>query len=260
MISYQLYSSRNFFPVENTLSLIRKHGCTECEGVAFFIITEDADETTKNIHALKQHLDANTLTMPTIHIMVDHLQLYPDALLQCADVLGCHTFIVAYVMEQHRPSTATGWQDFAKQVKSHARPLTDKGLQIGWHNHDFEYAPVDGSYPMAEMLKAYPEMLWEADVAWMHVAKVDPIVEIQKYADRLCAVHVKDIAPEGQNKDQDGWCNVGEGVLDWYEILTAVRKHTTVKHFILEHDNPASDTEFASVSIPYLKNTLKKIG
>ena len=50
------------------------------------------------------------------------------------------------------------------------------------------------------------------------------------------AVHAKDLAPEGQAVDEDGWTILGQGLLPWAELATAVRAHTEL--IVFEHDNP----------------------
>lgn len=259
-ISYQLYSSREFYPVENSLKLIGENGCQEAEGVAGFIIKDDPADTDKALSDLKSALDANGLTMPTMHIMIDQLKSSPEQLIKCAKVLGCHTLAIAYLEEESRPTTASGWKDFATNLKPYAKPLLDSGISLAWHNHDFEFMPIDGSYPMAEILAGFPELKFEMDVAWVVVANVDPIAEIKKFSNRLIALHIKDKAPEGQNQDQDGWCNVGEGIVPWAEILQESKNHSNIKHFVLEHDNPKSDAEFVSVSVPNVQRLLANAG
>ena len=70
-----------------------------------------------------------------------------------------------------------------------------------------------------------PELEWEMDVAWVIRGGADPLAWIEKYKDRITAAHVKDIAPAGENTDEDGWADVGHGTVDWKAIMAALRKH-----------------------------------
>ena len=76
---------------------------------------------------------------------------------------------------------------------------------------------------------------------------------VEKYGSRITAAHVKDIAPAGQNADEDGWADLGSGVLDW-PALTAALQAKGVDLFIMEHDNPSDMTRFASNSILAFKS------
>ena len=65
---------------------------------------------------------------------------------------------------------------------------------------------------------------------------------------RLTAVHLKDIAPSGENADEDGWADLGHGTVDW-KALKAALAGTKVRYFVMEHDNPKDAERFASRSI-----------
>ncbi len=93
-----------------------------------------------------------------------------------------------------------------------------------------------------------PELTWEADVAWIIRGGADPLEWIERHGSRISAVHVKDIAPEGECADEDGWADLGHGTVDWQGICRAL-KSTPVRLFIMEHDKPSDDHRFARRSI-----------
>lgn len=259
-ISYQLYSSRHFGPITETMKMISEHGCKEAEGVAGFIVKDDPAETDKALAELKNALDANGMTMPTLHTGVDLLKDHVDTLIKCGKTLGCNTIIVAYLEPNQRPTTADGWRQYAADLKPYAQPLFDAGFDVGWHNHDWEFTPLEGTCAMEQIMLGFPELKLEMDIAWVAEAGVDPLDALKQFSDKVFVLHVKDKAPAGQNEDQDGWCNVGEGVIKWADILAEAKKYPNIKHFILEHDLPKSDVEFASVSAANLRKLLTGAG
>jgi len=76
----------------------------------------------------------------------------------------------------------------------------------------------------------------------------DPLGWISEYGNRLCAVHLKDIALHGKNADEDGWADVGHGIIDWPKMYQSLEK-TPASWFILEHDNPNDLDRFARRSM-----------
>ncbi len=76
------------------------------------------------------------------------------------------------------------------------------------------------------------------DIAWIVRGGGDPFDWIKRYASRITAVHVKDIAPPGKNADEDGWADVGHGTIDWAKLIAELRKSGDDEMFIMEHDNP----------------------
>jgi sugar phosphate isomerase/epimerase len=94
------------------------------------------------------------------------------------------------------------------------------------------------------MLEEALDMLWEADLAWIVRGGADPVAEVKRYAGRIEAVHVKDIAPAGHCTDEDGWADPGHGVLDWSTLVPVLRE-IGVTLFVAEHDKPNDVMRFA---------------
>jgi len=99
------------------------------------------------------------------------------------------------------------------------------------------------------ILKGAGNIVWQCDVAWLVKARQDPISWIERYADRIASVHLKDIAAKGECVDEGGWADLGQGTLEWKTILSAIRQKTRCDSFVLEHDNPSDVMRFATRSI-----------
>ena len=103
--------------------------------------------------------------------------------------------------------------------------LPVQGIHLGYHNHNWELQPKDGATTALELLFAEAEgspLTWQADVAWLVRGGAEPETWLRRYSDRLVSAHVKDIAPPGTKLDEDGWADVGAGVLDWQNLWHAV--------------------------------------
>jgi sugar phosphate isomerase/epimerase len=116
--------------------------------------------------------------------------------------------------------------------------------------------PKDGTKTALELIFEAAEgspLAWQVDVAWLVRGNVDPKEWISRYRSRITAAHVKDIAPPGQNEDQDGWTDVGSGVLDWRDLWRVCRE-AGAEWMVVEHDKPADPAETARASFAFLKN------
>jgi sugar phosphate isomerase/epimerase len=247
MFSYQLYSSRNFPPMSKTFEMVAKAGYTSVEGYGALYADDAAVEATK------AGLAATGLTMPTGHFGLGQLETDVEKVLGIARSLKMERLYCPYVMPDDRPTDAAGWTAFGARLQAASAPYRAAGYGFGWHNHDFEFkALADGSLPQDRIFEGGPDLEWEMDVAWVIKGGADPLEWIQKYKDRITAAHVKDIAPEGQNADEDGWADVGHGTVDW-KTLTAALRAIDVRHFVMEHDNPKDDARFAMRSIASAK-------
>lgn len=238
-VGYQLYSSRKFGPLHATLRMVAQAGYERVEGFGELLASDQ----------LASGLGEFGLTMPSAHVSLDAIRTTPRALITAAARLGIQQVYVSYLAEDHRPTTSAGWDALGRQFARACQPLLEAGLEIGWHNHDFEFRPCDdGRMPIACLLNADPRLRLELDVAWVIKAGCNPVPWIEHLGDRLAAVHVKDIAPSGACEGEDGWADVGHGTIDWRMLAAAIRR-VSAPYWIMEHDNPSDDRRFARRSL-----------
>ena len=146
-------------------------------------------------------------------------------------------------------TAAAAWIALAKRLEEACKKVNDAGLRFGWHNHHWEFMPLPGGEIAMELILEHaPSIDWEADIAWIVRGNADPIAWINAHANRITTAHVKDIAPEGECADEDGWADVGHGTMDWSAIMSALRA-ADVDLFVMEHDKPSDATRFAHRSI-----------
>ena len=236
-ISYQLYSSRNFSPLPDTLRMLADAGYGAVEGWGgMFADLSDAAP-------LKDALDAAGLTMTSAHIGLDTAAREADRLIPILRDLGTESVFVPAVPPEERSHNAEGWETLGRRLLEASKPYRHAGMNFGWHNHDFEFADLSVAEKPLELI-LQEGLDWEIDVAWVVKGGEEPMAWIDRYADRIRAVHVKDIAPEGEKADEDGWADPGTGTMDW-AALAARLSQLDVAHWVMEHDNPSDDARFA---------------
>jgi len=248
-VSFQLYSARNYPPLSDTLALLGSLGYKEVEGFGGIYASLDAD----GVKALKADLDANGLKMTTGHFGIDQLENEPQRVIQLAKTLGMDSIYAPFLMPEDRPTDPEGWKAFGIRLEQASKPFKDAGFEFGWHNHDFEFVKFDnGTLPHDIIFDNAPSLSWEMDVAWVVRGGADPKEFLDAYADRISSIHVKDIAPSGENTDEGGWADVGYGTVDWKGLWSAC-KATKTRHFVVEHDNPSDLVRCATRSIETIK-------
>ncbi|TFL16313.1 sugar phosphate isomerase/epimerase family protein [Jannaschia formosa] len=241
MISYQLYSSRNFGAPADAVRRVAELGYPAVEGYGALF----ADAAARD--ALAAALSETGTAMPTAHVGLATLEAEPDLAATLAG-MGVEAVYIPHVAPSERPSDPDGWRAFADRVALAGEGLRAQGVRVGWHNHDFEFAPLpDGSVPMDHMLAA--ELDWQFDLAWAVRAGADPMGWIERHGDRITAVHVKDIAPAGEKADEDGWADPGTGRMGWNALVPALSRAGAVRHWVMEHDNPSDDMRFARAGL-----------
>ncbi|MEM8730732.1 MAG: sugar phosphate isomerase/epimerase [Pseudomonadota bacterium] len=245
-VSYQLYSARDAGPWADTFKTLAGAGYTQVEGFAGVY----ADPA-----ATKAQLDALGLSMPSGHFFpISAFEEGWDSSLATARTLGMERLFCPAPEDVFRNGTdAAAWIDLAKRLEAAGQKVRDAGLRFGWHNHHWEFMPLPGGeIAMDLILEHAPSIEWEMDVAWVVRGSSDPLTWIETFGDRISTAHVKDIAPEGECADEDGWADVGQGTLDWAGLTAALRK-AGVDLFVMEHDKPSDATRFAERSIAAFK-------
>ncbi len=238
-LSYQLYSSRNW-PLADTLRLLSEIGYAEVEGYGG--VYEDVAGT-------KALLDETGLRMTSGHFAVADLEADPEGCIALAKALGIARIYAPYLTEEERPGDVAGWEGFAARLAEVRTPVEAAGLTFGWHNHDFELVDLGGGRRPLNII-ADAGLNLELDLGWVQVAGLDLVATIEQFAPRITSVHIKDQAPAGQNTDQDGWSDVGAGVIDWAAVHRALSA-AGVSHYVIEHDNPADHASFARNSFAF---------
>ncbi len=128
------------------------------------------------------------------------------------------------------------------------------GLQLVYHNHDWEFKKVGDSTPYDVFLSQIPSDLlkMELDLAWATKAGADPVALFEKNPGRFPLWHVKDL-----DKDMETVKPVGEGIIDFKRIFKSA-KTAGLKYPFIEHDMPADAFDSLTKSKVYLKKNILK--
>jgi sugar phosphate isomerase/epimerase len=144
---------------------------------------------------------------------------------------------------------ATLFNKFGKQV-------SDAGMTFGYHNHSAEFKVFEGKtyFDWLYELTDKQHVKIELDVGWAAVAGVDPIAILDKYKDRVIALHVKDVAKRTSADHDPASVALGEGTVDWKKVLSTAKANGT-KAFFYEQEEPFTRPILDSVKISgdYLK-------
>jgi sugar phosphate isomerase/epimerase len=240
-IGLQLYTVRDLMKkdVEGTLAAVAGAGYTEVEFAGYF------DKTPAEIRAM---LDRHGLTAPSVHTG----DIAPDAwakALDAAHVVG-HEYIVVPWIPEERRKTLDDWKAVAADFNRVAATAKAAGLQFAYHNHDFEFPLVEGRVPYDVLLaETDPKLVQlEIDLYWITKGGQDPLAYFARWPGRVPLVHVKDSLGAPDNKMVD----VGAGKIDWKRIF-ARSAQAGIKHYFVEHDQPADPIASITASCAYLK-------
>ncbi|ADI14028.1 sugar phosphate isomerase/epimerase family protein [Truepera radiovictrix] len=245
-LAVQLYTLRNLeLPLEEVLKEVAAAGYAGVETVG----TQGADAET-----LRRALEASGLVVASSHVALAELERDLKGVLAFQKAVGNDTVVVPYVGPGERAEDAGAWRAFGARLGALGERCRDKGVTLLYHNHDFEMALLDGKTALEHLLDGAPEgtLGIELDLAWVVRGGRDPLQLLETFSGKLTRVHVKDVAPAGENEDEDGWADVGYGTLDWQSLLSAAEA-AGAAWFVVEHDAPKDPLGSIRRSAAYLK-------
>lgn len=255
-IGVQLYSvrwqmKRNF---EATLAKVAAIGYEEVEFAGYFH---------RSPQDVRVAIDRVGLTSPAGHVDWDVLapEKWP-AQIDFAKIIGQDYIVCPWIPEKIRKQP-DGWKRAADVFNRAGEASKKSGVQFAYHNHWFEFLPVNGKLPYDFLLEnCDPDLVkMELDLCWITVGGGDPLKYFDKYPGRFPLVHLKDVkslpkvsASGKQNfgSSMKEMTEVGSGILDWKRILANSEK-AGIKHYIVEHDKPAHPFESIRTSYQYLR-------
>jgi sugar phosphate isomerase/epimerase len=167
----------------------------------------------------------------------------------------------AYLQRVGAGLTADDWKMNADFLNEKAKGLKAGGIRLGYHNHNFEFAPV-GSTTGLEILLANTDpalVTFEMDIGWVAAAGADPLALLKRHKGRFSLMHIKDIKADTKPNFafQMDPAEIGAGKLAWKTLLPAAYAEG-VRNFYVEQEPPFTRPriEAAKISHDYLASVV----
>jgi sugar phosphate isomerase/epimerase len=256
-VGLQLYTVRDLMKddFDGTIAKVAKIGYKEVEFAGYF------GRTGAQVRAV---CDKNGLDPISTHVQYDELDDKFPSVVETSKTIGLKYIVCPWIPEELRKSPDI-WKQAAEKFNRCGEASKKAGMQFAYHNHWFEFLPVDGKLPYDSLLKECDGNLvkMELDLCWITAAGGDPVKYFNAYPGRFPLVHVKDLktmpkitSGGAQNYgDTVDLTEVGSGVIDWKKIL-GHSENAGIKHYIVEHDHPKQPFDSIAKSYGYL-NTLR---
>ena len=141
-----------------------------------------------------------------------------------------------------------GIKSICDSLNEGATVAKTNGFELGYHNHWFEYEPLEKRIPIDVMLEQLdPDVFLEVDTYWVQTGGQDPVEVIRRLGSRAPLLHIKD----GPCQIEAPMTALGEGVVDIPGVVAAGDGAT--EWLIVEIDRCATDMlEAVNKSYKYL--------
>lgn len=196
--------------------------------------------------AICQQTRALELRVAAVHADWQLLRTDPAAAIAETRALCSDALILAWLPEDQRQTLAQ-WREWVEQLNLIADLAEREGVRIAYHAHDFEFAEIDGIRPIDLLMDELdPRIGFELDTYWLAHAGEDPLRFLQRHADRVTHLHLKDMAGDGSMAD------VGEGTLPLTQIIIQAQQQG-VRHFLVERDDASDPWASLAASLDSLR-------
>lgn len=218
-----------------------------------------ADIGYKEVEILQSQLDTLPPLLSKLGLKIVSLHLDSALILGGGDASASLTDVLAktrdagagFVVMPYVPNERRGGLDvyraLAQKLNETGQAAKDAGLRLCYHNHAFEFEPMEDSTPLETLMtNSDPSLVaLEVDVFWVSVAGHDPAAMLRQYSGRAPLVHLKDKASSAPQQFKEGlppedYKEVGNGTLDFAAILRACEE-TGVEHYFVEQDQTPGD-------------------
>ena len=260
-LGLQLYSVREAMnsDFEGTLKTVSEIGYKYVEFAGYF---------GKSAEEIKALLDKYGLVCESVH---QTLSANDDAKMQeeieFLKKIGVKYVFIPWYKVENLAGNPT-WDTTVFEFKKMAKALKANGMQLGYHNHDFEFARHDGKFLHDHIFDEIgrDNIIPEFDTCWVRYAGLDPAAKIREFSGYVPVVHLKDftckqlaagpvydlIGAESVLKEDNGFKfrPVGQGMQNFDEILAACDDSGT-DTVIVEQDSCYEEGEISAVKASY---------
>ena len=136
--------------------------------------------------------------------------------------------------------------------------LKENGLIFCYHNHGIEFRIYEDGTLFDYLIKnTNPEYVsFEMDILWVVHPGADPVELLNKYPERFCLMHLKDlkkgiIGDFSGRTPRENDVILGTGQIDIPAVLEAAQK-TNIEYYYIEDENPEVINR-VPVSLEYIK-------
>src|SRR6266705_2943272 len=263
-IGVQLYTVRSEIAkdFEGSLAKVASIGYKEVELAGFKMKDGKVSYFDRSPQEMRSALDRHSLTAPSTHVDYKALSENFPKVIEASKIIG-HQYIVNPWIDDDVRKQPDGFKRATETFNRAGKASKQAGMHFAYHNHWFEYLPVNGKLPYDILLEECdPDLVkMELDLCWITLGGQDPVKYFDRYPGRFPLVHVKDltsvppITAAGEQNFGDSMkemTEVGSGVIDWKRIFAHSEK-AGIKHYFVEHDNPKAPFDSIRTSYQYLE-------
>jgi len=191
---------------------------------------------------LRAKIIAAGLGCESCHFGFTELKDHFDDRLAWAQGMGLKQMIIS-TFWMPKDAKMADWMHAVDDANKIGERTHKAGIQLGFHNHDFEFQKIDGELIYDKLMSEFDpklvKMQFQVSVIKSGYQAAD---YFERYPGRFLSIHLQDWSPEKKKE-----VALGQGIVDWKRLWTAARKSGAKNYFV------EVDREDLQASVQFLK-------
>jgi len=191
-----------------------------------------------------------------------------DSVIEDANKFGLKHLVMPYLFPEER-GDIDHYKRIADQLNITAEKCKQAGIQLNYHNHQYEFKPIEGVLPFDILLTETDKNLltFQIDVYFVYAMGLDPAELIKKMGSRVKLLHLKDMNSRNANSEdlsvnqpkdevelRDETVALGSGLIDFKSILIAARESGVENCYVEVEGVQSNSLKVLEQSLDYLKS------
>ncbi|HLY59502.1 MAG TPA: TIM barrel protein [Terriglobia bacterium] len=178
---------------------------------------------------MRKRIHAAGLTCHSCHFGFKELKDSLDERLGFAKELGLKQMIVS-TFSLHEGAPLQDWFDAVEDMNKLGERTQKAGIQLGFHNHDFEFVKLNGRLIYDEIMGKFDpkviKMQFQVAEARLGYQAAD---FFEKYPGRFISMHLSDWSSQDPIAKE---VPLGQGIVDWKRLFAAAPKAGIKNYFV----------------------------
>ncbi len=190
---------------------------------------------------MKKIIEDAGLVCSSSHFTGPELRDSLDDRIEWASQIGMKQMAQSMPSINLRSATMDDWRQAAQDLNKIGEKTKAAGIQMVYHNHQFEFAEIDGQL-------IYPVLMEELDADLVKMQFQVAVIEqgfkaqdyIRKYPGRFISAHLADYSTEKEEQ-----VPLGQGIVDWEDFFKAASEEGIRNYFVeMDPDTFAESAKF----------------
>lgn len=176
---------------------------------------------------MRKRIQDAGLKCESCHYHFNEMKENLDDRMAFAKELGLRQMVVS-TFGLRPEATMSDWMKAADDLNRIGEQTRKAGIQTGFHNHDFEFHPIDG-------VLVYDQIMGKLDPKLVKMQFQVSVISLgfeaakffRKYPGRFASIHLQDWSPAEKKT-----VAVGSGVVDWKDLFAAAKTAGVQNYFV----------------------------